>query len=365
MANTSSRALRLLSLLQNHRFWPGAELADRLGVSPRTLRRDVDRLRELGYPVTAHPGVDGGYQLASGAALPPLVVDDEEAVALAVGLRLATQGAAVQESTGTMGAGATGAGTAGSRTGEAGASGQDAADRGTIAEAAARALAKVTQVMPARLRLRAEAVAAMTDSASWDPARAAQAAAINPDVLASAALACRDSERIRFPYGAANGERTERHVEPHRLVALDRRWYLVAYDLNRNDWRSFRLDRVIDVPKPTGARFRTRTLPAADAAEFVRQNITAAQPGTWQVEAIVEAPAAVVRERIGRWATVEEDGPERCLVTMTPGDNLDWPVIAFGVANADFRVLSPPELAERVADWGTRFSRATRPPEGS
>jgi predicted DNA-binding transcriptional regulator YafY len=337
MANTSSRALRLLSLLQNHRFWPGAELAERLGVSPRTLRRDVDRLRELGYPVTAHPGVDGGYQLASGAALPPLVLDDEEAVALAVGLRLATQGA-VQ-----------------------GTAGQDAADRGTIAEAAARALAKVTQVMPARLRRRAEAVAAMTESASWDAARAGQAAAINPDVLASAALACRDAERLRFAYGAASGERTERHVEPHRLVALDRRWYLVAYDLVRNDWRSFRLDRVIGVPRPTGARFGPRTLPAADAAEFVRRNVTAA-PGIWQVTAVIEAPAAVVRQRIGRWATIEEDGADRCLATMTPGDTLDWPVMALGLAGADFQVLSPPELAERVAAWGSRFTRATAKP---
>jgi predicted DNA-binding transcriptional regulator YafY len=338
MANTSSRALRLLSLLQNHRFWPGADLAERLGVSSRTLRRDVDRLRELGYPVTAHPGVDGGYQLASGTALPPLVVDDEEAVALAVGLRLATLGAA-----------------------EAGATGQDSADRGTIAEAAARALAKVTQVMPARLRRRAEAVAAMTESATWDAARAAQAAAINPDALASAALACRDAERIRFSYGAANGERTERHVEPLRLVALDRRWYLVAYDLTRNDWRSFRLDRVIGVPQPTGARFRPRALPAADAAAFVRRNITAV-PGTWQAEAVIEAPAAVIRDRIGRWATIVEDGPDRCLVTMTPGDNLDWPVIALGVAGADFQVLSPPELIARIGDWGARFTRAARLP---
>jgi predicted DNA-binding transcriptional regulator YafY len=337
MANTSSRTLRLLSLLQNHRFWAGAELAERLGVSPRTLRRDVDRLRELGYPVTAHPGVDGGYQLASGTALPPLVVDDEEAVALAVGLRLATQGADVP-----------------------GATGQDTAEHGTIAEAAARALAKVTQVMPARLRRRAEAVAAMTESASWDAARAAQTAAINPDALASAALACRDAERIRFSYGAANGERTERHVEPLRLVALDRRWYLVAYDLTRNDWRSFRLDRVIGVPQPTGARFRPRALPAADAAEFVRRNITAV-PGTWQVEAVIEAPAAVIRKRIGRWAMIREDGPGRCLVTMTPGDNLDWPVIALGVAGADFQVLSPPELIARIEDWGNRFTSATRP----
>jgi predicted DNA-binding transcriptional regulator YafY len=323
MANTSSRTLRLLSLLQNHRFWPGAELSGRLGVSPRTLRRDVDRLRELGYPVSAHPGVDGGYQLAPGAVLPPLVLDDDEAVAVAASLRLAAAGAAT--------------------------------------DAAARTLAKVTQVMPARLRRRAEAVAAMTESASWDPARAGQAA-IDSDVLAGAAIACRDAERIRFSYVAANGERTERHVEPHRLVVLDRRWYLVGYDLTRNDWRSFRLDRLAGTPQPTGARFRPRTLPAADAADFVRRNISAApKAGTWQVEAVVEAPAAVVRERIGRWATVDEAGQNRCRVTMTTTES-DWPVIALGVTGADFQVLSPPEVADRIADWGARFSRASRPP---
>jgi predicted DNA-binding transcriptional regulator YafY len=332
MANTSSRTLRLLSLLQNHRFWPGAELADRLGVSPRTLRRDVDRLRELGYPVTAHPGVDGGYQLASGAALPPLVLDDEEAIALAVGLRLAAQGAAAAPET---------------------------TDHGTLAEASARALAKVTQLMPARLRRRTEAVAVMTESATWDSARARQEA-VDPDVLAGTALACRDTERLRFSYGAASGARTERHVEPHRLVALDRRWYLVAYDLARNDWRSFRLDRVLSVPQPTGARFRPRPLPAADAAEFVRRNITAT-PGAWQVKAVIEAPAAVIRQRLGRWATVEEDGPDRCLITLANLDNLDWPVIALGVAGADFRVIDPPELSERIRDWGLRFTRAVPP----
>jgi predicted DNA-binding transcriptional regulator YafY len=323
MANTSSRALRLLSLLQNHRFWPGGELAGRLGVSARTLRRDVDRLRELGYPVTAHPGVDGGYQLAPGAALPPLLLDDDEAVAVVASLRLAAAGA--------------------------------------VTEAAARTLAKVTQVMPARLRRRAEAVAAMTESASWDPARAGQAS-VDSDVVAGAALACRDTERIRFGYVAANGERTERHVEPHRLVVLDRRWYLVCYDLTRNDWRSLRLDRLAGPPQPTGARFRPRELPAADAAEFVRRNISAApRAGTWRVEAVVEAPAAVIRERIGRWATVEEDGQDRCRVTMVTQDD-DWPVIALGVTRADFRVLSPPELARRVADWGIRFSLASGPP---
>lgn len=333
MANTSSRTLRLLSLLQNHRFWPGPELAGRLGVSPRTLRRDVGRLRELGYPVTAHPGVDGGYQLAPGAALPPLVVDDEEAIALAVGLRLAAQGAVAAQA--------------------------DAAP-GAIAEAAARALAKVTQVMPPRLRRRAEAVAAMTEPGTWE--RPGQAPAINTDVLASTALACRDTERLRFAYAAASGERTQRHVEPHRLVALDRRWYLVAYDLTRNDWRSFRLDRIADAPQPTGVPFRPRALPAADAAEFVRRNISAT--GTFQVKALVEAPAEVIRQRIGRWSTVEEAGPARCHVTMTPPDNSDWPVIALGMAGADFQVIDPPELTERLRDWSARFARAAAQPGG-
>ncbi|HEY6789666.1 MAG TPA: HTH domain-containing protein, partial [Trebonia sp.] len=152
MANTSSRTLRLLSLLENHRYWAGAELAGRLGVSPRTLRRDIDRLRELGYPVQAHPGVDGGYQLAAGAVLPPLVIDDEEAVAIAVGLQLAAQGA-----------------------------GRSSA----VAEASARALAKVTQVMPPRLRRQVEAVAAVTDSATWGDADAPVA----PEVLAATAIA--------------------------------------------------------------------------------------------------------------------------------------------------------------------------------
>jgi predicted DNA-binding transcriptional regulator YafY len=333
MANTSSRAFRLLSLLQNHRYWAGADLAARLGVSARTLRRDVDRLRELGYPVEAHPGVDGGYQLAAGAALPPLVVDDEEAVALAAGLLLAAQGAAAGAHEG----------------GEI-----------TIAEASARALAKVAQVMPARLRRRAEAVAAMTEPATWDAGRGG--AAVGPDVLADAALACRDSERVRFDYTAANGERTQRHVEPHRLVALERRWYLVAYDLTRQDWRSFRLDRVAGHLQPTGARFRPRELPAATAAEYVRRNIAGPVP-SYHTEAVVEAPAAAVRERIGRWATVTEDGPASCRVSMTvPGTSRDWAVIALGVAGADFHVLSPPELIEQVADWGARFTRAVRPP---
>jgi predicted DNA-binding transcriptional regulator YafY len=317
MANTSTRTLRLLSLLQNHRYWPGTALAERLGVSVRTLRRDVDRLRELGYPVEAQRGVDGGYQLAAGAALPPLVVDEDEAVALAVGLQAAAQGAVEG-----------------------------------IAESSVRALAKIVQVMPARLRRRLEALRAMTEPAGFGtPA----ATSVNPEALTTIAMCCRDSERLRFAYTAASGERTDRQVEPHRLVALGRRWYLVAYDLTRHDWRTFRLDRLAE-PRPTGARFRSRELPAPDAAAFVRAGLTNL-PHPYRVEILVDAPAAIVRERIGRWSTVEEIDAGHSRVRMT-SDSLDWPTLALGVLGADFRVVEPPELLDRVRDWGARFSRA-------
>ncbi|GAA5082266.1 putative DNA-binding transcriptional regulator YafY [Thermocatellispora tengchongensis] len=317
MANTSTRTLRLLSLLQNHRFWPGTELAERLGVSIRTLRRDIDRLRELGYPVQAQRGVEGGYQLAAGAALPPLVIDDDEAVALVMGLRTAAQG---------------------------GAEG--------IAEASVRVLAKVVQVMPARLRRRIETLQAMTEPAGWGgPATTG----VDPGVLTAVALACRDSEQLRFSYTAAFGERSDRHVEPYRLVCHWQRWYLVAYDLTRHDWRSFRVDRLTE-PRGTGSRFRPRDLPAADAAEFVRAGLEN-RPRPYRVEVLVDAPAATVRERIGRWSTVEEIDAGHCRVRMT-SDSLDWPTMALGVVGAGFHVLHPPELLDRVHDWGARFSRA-------
>ncbi|GAA4572205.1 helix-turn-helix transcriptional regulator [Planotetraspora kaengkrachanensis] len=317
MANTSTRTLRLLSLLQTHRYWPGTELAERLGVSVRTLRRDIDRLRELGYPVEAHRGVDGGYELAAGAALPPLVIDDEEAVALAVGLQAAAQGAVEG-----------------------------------IAESSVRVLAKVVQVMPARLRRRVDALRTMTVPAGWD---GSARAGIEPGVLTAVALACRDGEQLRFSYTAADGRRTDRHTEPHRLVCLGRRWYLVAYDLTRHDWRSFRVDRLTS-PHGTGSRFRPRDLPAADAAEFVRAGLDNL-PRSYRVEVLVDAPAATVRERIGRWSTVEEIDAERCRVRMT-ADSLDWPTMALGVIGADFRVLDPPELLEQIHNWGARFTRA-------
>jgi predicted DNA-binding transcriptional regulator YafY len=310
--------LRLLSLLQTHRYWPGAELAERLEISPRTLRRDVDRLRELGYPVQAQRGVEGGYQLAAGAALPPLVLDDDEAVAIAVGLQAAALGAVEG-----------------------------------IAESSVRALAKLVQVMPARLRRRVEALRAMTVPARW---YGGPQLSVDPGILISAALACRDTERIRFAYTAADGQRSDRHVEPHRLVWLGRRWYLVGYDLGRHDWRSYRLDRA-EGPRGTGARFAPRQLPAADAAAFVRAGIDTVR-AVYETEVLVDAPAAIVRERIGRWSTVEDAGDGRCRVRMS-GDSLEWAVIALGMTGADFHVVSPPELLDQVRDWGRRFSQAS------
>ncbi|PYC69785.1 transcriptional regulator [Streptomyces tateyamensis] len=321
MANTSTRTLRLLSLLQTHRFWPGEELAERLGVSVRTLRRDIDRLRELGYPVDAQRGVDGGYQLAAGAALPPLLIDDEEAVALVIGLQAAAEGAVAG-----------------------------------IAEASVRVLAKVVQVMPARLRRRAEALRAMTVPGEWDgPA----VSGVDAGALTVVAMACRDTEQLRFGYTTADGRRAEREVEPHRLVFLDRRWYLVAYDLVRHAWRSFRLDRLAD-PAGTGARFRPRELPGGDAADFVRAGRNNA-PRPYQVLAEVQAPAQRVSERIGRWAVVEPLTESSCRVRMSAEEAV-WPLMALGVTDAEFQVLEPPELVAQVRAMGNRLARAGRGP---
>ena len=316
MATTSTRTLRLLSLLQTHRFWPGAELAARLHVSVRTLRRDVDRLRELGYPVEARRGTDGGYQLAPGAALPPLVIDDDEAVALAVGLQATTQGAV-----------------------------------DGIAESSLRVLAKVVQVMPARLRRRVDALRAMTVHATWG---GSAGTGVDPGVLTTVALACRDTERLDFSYTAADGRCTERHVEPHRLVCLGRRWYLVAYDTDRQDWRTFRVDRLA-APHSTGVRFRPRDLPAADAAAFVRAGM-AKLPRPYRVEVLVDASAETVRQRVGRWVTVEEGDGGPCRVRMV-AESLDWPVMVLGAVGCDFRVVSPPELVDRAHAWAARLDR--------
>ncbi|WP_214323676.1 helix-turn-helix transcriptional regulator [Nonomuraea sediminis] len=313
MANTSSRTLTLLSLLQTHRHWSGADLADRLGVSERTLRRDVDRLRELGYPVQASRGTDGGYQLAPGAVLPPLLLDDEEGVALAVGMGDAAQ-----------------SGIAG------------------MEEAAVRALTKVVQVLPTRLRARVNAVRAMTVSAT--PA----GPVVPAEVLTAIAQSCRDQERLCFHYTARGGSQTEREVEPHRLVALGGRWYLVAYDLARHDWRSFRLDRLTQ-PRNIGARFRQRPLPGGDAAAFVRAS--AQIPRAHTVVVLVHAPAEHIRRMVGQWGVIEPVDGDRCRLTMV-STSLDWPTQALGNVGAEFDVIEPPEFVDHLRDWGTRFLNA-------
>jgi predicted DNA-binding transcriptional regulator YafY len=318
VANTSSRTLRLLSLLQARRYWPGAELADRLDVSLRTLRRDVDRLRQLGYPVESQRGLDGGYRLVAGAALPPLVVDDEEAVALAVGLHAAAQSAV-----------------------------------DGMAEASVRALTKVVHVLPPPLRRQVEAVCEMTVPAGWG----GTGATIDTRVLTAVAQACRDSERLDFCYVTRGGDLSTRRTEPHRLVSLGRRWYLVAYDLTRSDWRSFRLDRVREV-RSIGLRFRPRALPASDAALFVRAGIDSAfAPTTYEITACVDASAASVLETVGRWGSAEDRGDGRCLLRMTV-DDLDWAVFALGRLTADVEVLAPPELVEHTRNWARRLRAA-------
>lgn len=311
--STSARTLQLLSLLQGQRYWPGAELAARLEVSLRTLRRDVDRLRELGYPVEAHPGVAGGYQLAPGAVLPPLVLNDEEAVALAVALQTATTSA-----------------VAGS------------------AESAVRALSKVVQVMPPRLRRRVDALNAMTVTAPWH----ATGPSVDSDVLTTAAQACRDSSRLRLDYTSAQGEPSQRTVEPHRLVTIGRRWYLVAYDLSRRDWRSFRVDRVTGLSHD-GSRFLPRALPGHDAAAFVRRGI--AQAPRYEVEALVHAPAEDVQARVGHWAQAERVDAATSRLRMQT-ERLDWAAFTLAVADAQVSEVQPPELVALLRSWAARLT---------
>lgn len=315
MANTSTRMLRLLSLLQTHRYWPGRELAERLGVSERTLRRDVDRLRELGYPVDSNRGVAGGYQLRSGAAMPPLLLDDEEAVAIAVGLHTAALGAVAG-----------------------------------IEETSVRALAKVVQVMPPRLRNRVEALRSSTA-----PVAPGGGPTVDAVTLTVIAQTCRDTEMLRFAYTSRGGEETRRLVEPHRLVPLWHRWYLVAWDVGRNDWRTFRVDRITE-PKATGALFVPREVPGGDAAEFVRRrNLTVSR--RHQVVVEVDADAADVRRAVASWGAVEEVDGGGCRLTMHV-DTFDWPTLVLASLGADFHVVDPPEFRDYLRDRAERFLRA-------
>lgn len=317
MVDTATRLLRLLSLLTARRSWGGAELADRLGVTVRTVRRDVERLRELDYPVRAVPGPAGGYALGGGTGLPPLVLDDDAAVAVAIGLHIAASGA-----------------TSG------------------VQEAALRAAAAIEQVMPPRLRRRVHALRSAT------VALTAADAVVEPSVLALLALACRDGEMLRFAYVDRAGQRTRRHVEPHRLVSTGRRWYLVARDLDRDDWRSFRLDR-LDEPRPTGRHSRPADPP--DAARFVSEALSSG-PYRWRVRVLMEAPADEVSRLTPATVAVVEAVDERRCLLVSGSDSLDSIALHLALLDVPFTPLEPPELRERCAALAGRLDRAARSP---
>ncbi|QQQ78418.1 YafY family transcriptional regulator [Saccharothrix sp. 6-C] len=315
MTDTAGRLLSLLSLLQLPREWPGSELARRLEVSPRTIRRDVDRLRELGYPVEASMGAEGGYRLVAGAAMPPLLLDDEEAVAIAVGLRTAAR--------------------------------QTVAG---IEEASVRALAKLEQVLPARLRRRVGALGAAT----LPVVLGADGVTVDPGHLTVLASAIANRERLRFRYAAADGAESGRHVEPLHLVPSGRRWYLVAFDPDRDDWRFFRVDRMTS-PAPTGARFAPRALPSDDPAAYLAEHMLSRAP-TYRLVATVHLPAGDVRARFPGVAVEVVD--ERTCVIRDLTDTVEYLAFHLVQLGGEFQVHEPPELVRHLRELRDRIGRA-------
>jgi predicted DNA-binding transcriptional regulator YafY len=317
MSETSSRLLEMLSLLQGRRDWPGSELADRLEVSGRTIRRDVERLRRLGYPVESLTGPAGGYRLRAGSAMPPLLLDDDEAIAIAVGLRTAAGGSVAG-----------------------------------IEETAVRALVKLEQVLPAHLRRRVGALGSATFTLP------AGGPTVDPQHLTVIATACRDSECLRFAYRRRDGTESRREVEPHSVVNRGRRWYLVAWDRRREDWRTFRIDRLAR-PASTGVRFETRKLPARNAGAYVERSITAA-PTRYEARVRLHAPAEAVMKRIpDYWGTVEAVDGETCEF-RAGDDDLRWLAMRIAMLPEDFQVLEPPELVEELRSLASRLERAAR-----
>ncbi|WP_370945280.1 helix-turn-helix transcriptional regulator [Amycolatopsis sp. cg5] len=318
MLETSARLLRLLSLLQTPRDWTGTELAERLEVSSRTVRNDIDRLRNLGYPVDATRGSVGGYRLGAGAALPPLLLDDEEAVAVAIGLRTA--------------AGGTIAG---------------------VEETSLRALAKLEQVLPNHLRRRVNALQTYTVPVP----REQPGPRVSADILTLISAACRDHERLRFDYRGHDGSASRRNVEPYRLVNWGRRWYLVAWDVDKADWRTFRVDRM-EPKSPLEPRFAPRELPE-DVTDRVRRGVSAA---AWRYRArvTVHASAEVVTERVNpAVGTVEAVDADTCVLD-TGADSLDSLAVHLSMLGVGFTVSEPPELVELVRELSERYRQATR-----
>jgi predicted DNA-binding transcriptional regulator YafY len=320
MIQTSARLLALLSLLQLRREWTGQELADRLTVDPRTIRRDIDKLRSLDYPIEAAPGVAGGYRLGAGGELPPLLLDDAEAVAVAVGLRTAASGTIAG-----------------------------------IEETSVRALAKLEQVLPSRLRRR---VSALGDATSTFAVEGPQ---IDPDVLATIAGACRDGTRLRFSYVAKDDRASQRHTEPSAVVHSGYRWYLVAYDLDRDDWRTFRIDRIRSRVR-LAERGHPRTVPGGDPAAFVKQRIRASSfedsdraPGKVRVQ----ASAAEMSKRIpSRYEVVEPETEDSCIVTTCGAWTRQF-LFWMAVLERPFEVLEPAEFRDAGARLADTLRAAT------
>ncbi|MGW6845271.1 helix-turn-helix transcriptional regulator [Streptomyces sp. NPDC054958] len=314
MTDTPGRLLSLLSLLQTPREWPGSELALRLHVSPRTIRRDIERLRDLGYPVEATLGAEGGYRLVAGAAMPPLLLDDEEAVAIAVGLR-AGAGHAIEG----------------------------------VEEASVRALAKLEQVLPSRLRHRVSALQSATIALSRG-----DGASVDPRTLTTMASAVAGPERLRFAYRARDGAESRRLVEPYRLVSTGSRWYLVAYDLEREDWRTFRVDRV-DEAFATGARFARRDLPM-EAEEFVRRGLRGGEKQPYRVEVDFAAGPAELPAWL-RAAALPGDGTPTS-VSFESADAPEWTVARLALTGLAFTVREPAELRAAAGALAARLTGA-------
>ena len=312
MESPAGRLLRLLSLLQMKPTWTAEELADRLAITTRTVRRDVTRLRDLGYPVLAAPGRFGGYQLGPGGALPPLLLSDDEAVAVAIGLRAAANGGVIG-----------------------------------IEDAALAALAKLEQVLPVPLRERLQALHAATV-----PLVGGSGPSVDPDALVLVAQGCRRLERLRFQYLDGSGQRSERSVEPFRLVPVRRRWYLVARDRDRDDWRTFRVDRIQD-PVLTGHRFVRTEEP--DAAAMVAEGLAV---GAYSLQATVVllVPHREASAEIPRTVGSLEPHDDGTLLRIG-GSDLRWLATYLAALPFGFRVLDPPELRDELRALGRRLVR--------
>ncbi|MBG0566669.1 helix-turn-helix transcriptional regulator [Actinoplanes aureus] len=319
-SDTPGRLLTLLSLLQTPREWPGSELAARLGISLRTVRRDVERLRELGYPVQATMGAVGGYRLVAGKALPPLLLDDEEAVAITVGLRTAARHAVAG-----------------------------------IDEASVRALTKLEQVLPARLRRQVGALGAATE-----PLLTWERPTVDPERLTALAAAIANREQLRFTYRKHEGVESERRVEPHRLVSAGRRWYLVGYDTDRDDWRIFRVDRISEQQR-IGMSSARRELPAADAAAYVTGKLLERTP-VYRTVATLHAPVEQLAGRVGDSPGDLQPIDARSCRLSSHTDTLEWTAWRLLSLGCEFEVHEPPELVAHLREIAGRAERAATPP---